>query len=118
MASRNQRSEISFDELLVILKETEVTIIDVRPEREYLAGHIKGARSTPLAELESFIPELDSEREIVVYCRGSYSTLADKALKLLLEAGYHARRLVKGFPEWRAQGLPIEEGELAMSSTS
>jgi rhodanese-related sulfurtransferase len=115
---RDERSEISFNELVVLLNETEVTVLDVRPEREYEAGHVEGALSAPLVRLEEFLPELNVDQEIVVYCRGSYSTLADKALRLLLDNGFDARRLAQGFPEWRAQGMPVEEGAMAVPSAS
>ncbi len=118
LASRDEQSEMSFAELVVLLKETEVIILDVRPEREYLAGRIMGALSVPLNQLEEYLPQLNVDQNIVVYCRGSYSTLADKAVRLLQDAGYRARRLVSGFPEWRARGLPVEEGAVAEQETA
>ena len=45
-----------------------VTVIDVRPREEYLAGHIPGAISLPVAELKKRVPTLSKRRDIVAYC--------------------------------------------------
>jgi rhodanese-related sulfurtransferase len=85
-----------------------VVLLDVRPESEYRAGHIAGARSAPLDELPSLLPKLPRRREIVAYCRGPYCVYADDAVRLLRERGLNARRLDVGFPEWRRAGRPVE----------
>jgi rhodanese-related sulfurtransferase/predicted transcriptional regulator len=107
---RDYKSLISFSELLTLLEEVAVSVVDVRPLREYKAGHIRGACSIPLQELPSRLAEIDKDKEVVVYCRGPYSTLADKAIKTLMAKGYSVRRLQQGFPEWRSQGLPVGSG--------
>ena len=43
------------DDLLRRVKSGEVTVLDVRPVEEYAAGHIPGALSVPVAELEAQI---------------------------------------------------------------
>ena len=95
------------------LLETGVVVIDVRPELEYRQGHIAGARSIPLAELERRLVELPTDREIVAYCRGPYCVFADEAVRLLGQHGFRARRLTDGLPEWRAAGHPTEAAPLA-----
>lgn len=94
-------------ELLARLRDDTVTLIDVRPEAEYRAGHLPAARSVPLAELEARIKELPAGREIVAYCRGPYCILSFEAVHLLRRHGLAARRLRHGVPEWRAAGLPV-----------
>ena len=95
-------------ELRERLARGEVVLLDVRPEAEYRAGHIPGARSAPLATLESLLPTLPRRREIVAYCRGPYCVYADDAVRLLRGRGLRARRLDVGFPEWQRAGLPVE----------
>jgi rhodanese-related sulfurtransferase len=85
-----------------------VVVLDVRPEAEYRAGHIAGARSAPLPTLATLAHELSRRREIVAYCRGPYCVYADDAVRLLRKQGLKARRLDVGFPEWRRAGLPTE----------
>ena len=95
-------------ELRERLARGEVVLLDVRPEAEYRAGHIPGARSAPLATLESLLPTLPRRREIVAYCRGPYCVYADDAVRLLRARGHTARRLEIGIPEWRRAGQPVE----------
>ncbi len=87
-----------------------VTVIDVRPHDEYLAGHIPGARSVPLPELEQRLTELSSGGEIVAYCRGPYCVLAIEAVERLRARGLRATRLEDGITDWRVLGLPVAAG--------
>jgi rhodanese-related sulfurtransferase len=99
--------QLSAEELERLLAHDKVVLLDVRPEPEYRAGHIVGARSAPLAKLPSLLPRLPRRREIVAYCRGPYCVYADDAVRLLRARGLKARRLEVGFPEWRRAGLPV-----------
>jgi rhodanese-related sulfurtransferase/DNA-binding HxlR family transcriptional regulator len=108
LGEREGVEQLSAEELARRLARDQVVLLDVRPEPEYRAGHIAGARSAPLAELPSLLPKLPRRREIVAYCRGPYCVYADDAVRLLRERGLKARRLDVGFPEWRRTGLPIE----------
>lgn len=84
----------------------DIVVLDVRPTNEYAAGHIAGARSIPLAELDTRLAEL-AACEVVAYCRGPYCVLADEAVALLRAHGVPARRLEAGFPDWASLGLPV-----------
>jgi len=91
---------IGRDELIGRLRRGEVVLVDVRPAEEYAAGHIDGARSVPLEELEQKLEELPPDREIVAYCRGPLCAYAHEAVRKLKAAGRPARRLEEGWPEW------------------
>src|SRR5213596_1149973 len=99
---------VSAEELERRLRRGDVVVLDVRPELEYRAGHIAGARSTPLPLLDGLVGTLPRRREIVAYCRGPYCVYADDAVRLLRARGLKARRLDVGYPEWRRAGLPVE----------
>jgi rhodanese-related sulfurtransferase/predicted transcriptional regulator len=92
---------IDRSELLARLADGHVVLIDVRPAEEYAAGHIDGARSIPLAELEGRLAELPDDLEIVAYCRGPFCAYAHEAVRRLRDAGRSARRLEEGWPESR-----------------
>ena len=92
---------IDRDELRERLARGDVLVLDVRPAEEYAAGHIDGARSIPLDELEERLAELPADREIVAYCRGPFCAYAHEAVRRLRRAGMQARRLEDGWPEWR-----------------
>jgi rhodanese-related sulfurtransferase len=98
------------------LRRGDVVVLDVRPATEYAAGHIPGARSLPIAELQRRLAELPNDREIVAYCRGPYCVYADDAVRHLRREGYRAMRLEDGFPEWRRAGLPTAAGPDAASA--
>lgn len=101
------------DEFLARVRSGRVSVIDVRPSAEYLAGHVPGAISIPLEELEASLRDLDPLAEIVAYCRGPQCVLAPQAVALLRARGYRAVRLEEGMPEWRLAGLPVAIGAAA-----
>jgi rhodanese-related sulfurtransferase len=108
LTDRASLDAVCAEELLAKMREEGVVVLDVRPEEEYRAGHIPGARSVPVERLEVYLEELPREREIVAYCRGPYCVFSDEAVVLLQSRGYRARRLREGLPDWRAAGLPVE----------
>ena len=95
---------IDRDELIARLRKGDVVLVDVRPAEEFDAGHIRGARSIPLEELESRLAELPADREVVAYCRGPFCAYAHEAVRTLRADGRSARRLEAGWPEWRLAG--------------
>lgn len=102
---------VSRDELARRLADGDVVVIDVRPAAEYAAGHVAGARSLPIDELERDLDDLPRDAEVVAYCRGPYCVYADDAVRALRARGFEARRLEDGFPEWRRAGMPVAVGE-------
>jgi rhodanese-related sulfurtransferase len=108
--ARDELEPITREELMARADDGGVVVLDVRPREEYDAGHIPGAISVPLGELEGRLEALPRDAEIVAYCRGPYCVLAPQALTLLRRKGYRARRLQDGLPEWRRAGLPVETG--------
>jgi rhodanese-related sulfurtransferase/predicted transcriptional regulator len=100
-------------ELVARMARGDVVLVDVRPPEEYAAGHIEGARSVPLDELERRLAELPPEREVVAYCRGPFCAYAHEAVRRLHAAGRAARRLEDGWPEWRLSSHTVEHHRAA-----
>jgi rhodanese-related sulfurtransferase/predicted transcriptional regulator len=98
---------ISAAELLARLDSDELILLDVRPGVEFESGHIAGARSVPIDELEERLAQLPDEAEVVAYCRGPFCAFADEAVRTLNRSGRHARRLEGGWPEWKLAGAPV-----------
>jgi rhodanese-related sulfurtransferase len=113
LTDRDSLRAITCEELRSRLKDRSVVLLDVRPEEEYQAGHVLGARSIPLEELKARLKEIPKTKEIVAYCRGPYCVFADEAVALLRSRGRRAMRLETGFPDWKARGLPIETASSA-----
>ncbi len=110
---RSDTEPVSMPELLKRARSADVVILDTRPANEYEAGHIAGAISVPVADLRRRLKALPKNKEYVAYCRGPYCVYADQAVEFLQSKGRRASRLLEGFPEWRAAGLPVEIGVAA-----
>lgn len=101
---------VDSEELLRRIGTGEAVVLDVRPDPEFVGGHLPGAIHIPLEELTDRLGELPRDREIIAYCRGQYCALAHDAVRLLNAHGLHARRATDGVLEWRLAGLPVETG--------
>jgi rhodanese-related sulfurtransferase len=108
---REAMETLRADELLLRVRNGEVTLLDVRPPEEFRTGHIPGALSIPLPELKKRLAGLPRSREIVAYCRGPYCVLAMEAVELLRKKGFRAHRMEQGVADWRARGWRIETGD-------
>lgn len=110
LAGREGMLPIDREELRHRVLSGDVVVLDVRPRDEFETGHIPGAASVPLDELEARLAELPSDREVVAYCRGPYCVLAIQAVERLREHGFRATRLEDGVADWRSLGLPLSVG--------
>lgn len=110
LGDRDGIDVVDRDELAARLEDRTVVVLDVRPEREFTAGHIAGARSVPIRELRKQLKALPAGSDVVAYCRGPYCVYADDAVRELLKRGFKAARLKDGFPEWERAGLPVASG--------
>ena len=104
----DQLEPVTLKELRRLMREGDVTVVDVRPEEEFQAGHIAGAHSIPVRELKRRLKEIPKSREVIAYCRGRYCVYSMEAVTILRKNGYRARRAEEGLPDWRAAGLPVE----------
>ena len=111
LEGREGMEPVDRDALIERIREGAVIILDVRPVEEYNAGHIPGAMSIPLKELERHLSELPHNQEIVAYCRGPYCVLAIQAVEMLRAKGFNAVRLEEGIQDLRAIRFPMAVGE-------
>ena len=98
---------ISSQQLFEKLKSRNTLIFDVRPNKEYQQGHIKGAINIQPDEIEEQTQDLSTKKTIVAYCRGPYCVYSYQMIESLRTQGIKALRLEEGFPEWKAAGLPF-----------
>jgi rhodanese-related sulfurtransferase/DNA-binding transcriptional ArsR family regulator len=107
LAENAQLDAVDVDALRAKVRRGEVTLLDVRPEEEFAAGHIPGALSVPLPALAKRLSGLPKTREVVAYCRGPYCVLAVEAVKVLRARGFKAIRLEDGILDWASHGLKL-----------
>ncbi|ORJ59852.1 rhodanese-like domain-containing protein [Geothermobacter hydrogeniphilus] len=94
------------------IENSSLLLIDARISELYAAGHLPGAISLPLDEIESrlsaFQQRIPGDRSLAIYCNGyGCPDSFDLAVKLLA-AGYRDVQVYEGgFPEWRDAGLPV-----------
>jgi len=108
LAHRDELEPVPAREVLRRARDGLVTVLDVRPEEEYAAGHLPGAINVPIEKLEGYLTKLPKRKEIIAYCRGPYCLMSFEAVEKLRRRGFKAKRLEDGYPEWRAAGLPVE----------
>jgi len=104
-----QQLTISSEELARKMQNQSLVILDVRPNNEFLHGHIQGAINVQPGEIKEKINALSSDKIVIAYCRGSYCIYSYEMVEILLSRGFEALRLEEGFPEWKAAGLPFEQ---------
>lgn len=104
---RDSLEPVSRNELLKRIEDGTVSVLDVRPGEEFALGHVPGAFSIPIQELERRLAELPKDKDIIAYCRGPYCVMSFEAVATLRRKGYRVRRLEEGFAEWKAAGLAV-----------
>ena len=86
----------------------EVTVVDVRGQSEWDAGHIPGAVHLPLATLANRLDELPRDTPLVLQCQGGGRSSIASAL--LQANGFEdVTNLRGGIRGWREAGLPMEQ---------
>ena len=93
---------------LIRLMNQGALVLDIRPQAEYAAGHIGGARQMAAEELAKAADTLKRYREkpLVVYCDGG--TLGASAVRQLAAQGFtQVASLKGGLSAWRTENLPL-----------
>ncbi|SRR5579871_6841315 len=105
---RDSLEPVSRAELARRIRHRQVTVLDVRSEQEFAAGHLPGAINIPVNELRRRLNELPRSQQVVAYCRGAYCVFSYEAVAQLRSRGFEAYRLEDGYPEWKAAGMAVE----------
>lgn len=110
LESKDCMEAVDRDALLKRTLSGEAIVLDVRPPEEFQAGHIEGAISVPMKQLEEQLLHLPKDKEIVAYCRGPYCVMSVEAVRMLRARGFRAGRLEDDVYEWASHGLPVAKG--------
>ncbi|HXZ42122.1 MAG TPA: rhodanese-like domain-containing protein, partial [Terriglobales bacterium] len=91
------------------LQAGETSVLDVRREPEWQAGHVEGATWWPLDHFKVSPPEIDRTATIAVHCKSGYRSMI--ACSLLQRAGFqNVTNVIGGFDAWLQAKLPVEVG--------
>ena len=90
-------------------------LIDVRSRAEWLQGHLPGAISMPLLEVNVQAVYIDPSKPILVYCQEGYRATIAASILLRDHAG-DIGILTGGVQEWQACNMPLERPEMCLSS--
>jgi hydroxyacylglutathione hydrolase len=99
--------QISVQALQQRLQSGKLSVLDVRREPEWQAGHIEEAAWWPLDNFKVAAPEVDRDAPLAVHCKSGYRSMI--ACSLLQRAGFrNVTNVIGGFDAWLLAGLPVE----------
>lgn len=85
------------------------TLIDVREDNEFAAGHASGARHMGRGIIERDIVQTfpDKDTELILYCGGGYRSAL--SADMLQKMGYtNVISMDGGWKAWKESGAPVE----------
>jgi rhodanese-related sulfurtransferase len=101
---------ISTLEATQLINRSDALVVDLRGAEDYGKGHILGAKSIPLADLERRAVELDKHKikPLIVYCGDG--NRAGGGVSALRGKGFTSvHNLAGGYAAWQQAGLPVEK---------
>lgn len=104
-------AQVNVNQAISLIKDSTITILDVRTPQEYGQGHLQGARLIPVQELGERISELASlkDRQILVYCHSGNRSSA--ASRMLIKNGFKkVSNLQGGITAWNNAGNKTIKG--------
>ncbi len=93
-----------------LINREKAVVIDVCDGAEYAAGHVTGARSIPLGELEAKLPGAVKNKAtpLVLVCASGMRS--SRAVAVARKLGYeNVQSLSGGMKAWRDANLPVEK---------
>jgi rhodanese-related sulfurtransferase len=95
---------------LVDSKDTNIYILDIRDNKDFVKGHIEGAKNIPFKEVGSSLSKLPKDKQIIVYCYTGQT--GGQTTSLLNVAGFRAKSLNGGMNNgWAKAGYPVVAGK-------
>jgi len=91
---------------LVDSKDSNIYILDIRSNADFIIGHIEGAHNIPFKEVGRNLENLPKDKEIIVYCYTGQT--GGQTTSLLNVAGFNARSLNGGMNNgWAKSEYPV-----------
>ncbi|CAH1191605.1 Thiosulfate sulfurtransferase GlpE [Paenibacillus sp. JJ-223] len=96
---------LTMDEVMEKVNRESIVLVDLRPKEEFEMGHIPGAISMPMDQLDSMMRELPKDAEVIAYCQGPVCAYSALAVQKLQQEGFKAYRMDEGINEWQGHFL-------------
>lgn len=81
------------------------TVVDVREDYEWAAGHIEGALHIPMEQIPARLDELDPDADLHVICRTGGRS--QRVAQWLVANGYSAVNVAGGMGAWLEADRPM-----------
>ncbi|NBF01806.1 rhodanese-like domain-containing protein [Pseudomonas sp. Fl5BN2] len=104
--SRGGRS-LSTRELTALVNGEQGVVIDLRPSKDFAAGHIVGALNIPQDKLMSRVGELEKHKAKTIILVDAQGQHAGTHARELMKSGFTAAKLSGGIASWKADNLPL-----------
>ncbi|MET4577900.1 rhodanese-like domain-containing protein [Ottowia thiooxydans] len=92
-----------------LMNREKAVVIDVCEPAEYAAGHVTGAKSIPLSELETKLPAVVKNKALPLILVCASGARSARAVAVAKKLGYeNTRSLGGGMKAWRDANLPVE----------
>ncbi len=101
---------VSPNDAVLLINREKAVVVDVCEAEEYAAGHVGGAKSIPLSQLEEKLPGSVKNKGLPLILVCQTGARANRALAIAKKLGYEqARALGGGLAAWKAANLPVEK---------
>ncbi|HGM5579116.1 TPA: rhodanese-like domain-containing protein [Pseudomonas putida] len=104
---RRGGQSLSNGQLTALVNAEKGVVIDIRPSKEYSAGHIVGALNIPQDKVVGRIAELEKHKEKTLIIVDAMGQQSGTICRELLKAGFTAAKLSGGVSSWKADNLPL-----------
>ncbi|WP_065257701.1 rhodanese-like domain-containing protein [Pseudomonas bananamidigenes] len=98
---------LSTGELTALVNKEAGLVVDIRPSKEYAAGHIVGALNIPQDKLAARIGELEKHKAKTIILVDALGQTAGTHARELMKSGFTAAKLSGGISSWKGDNLPL-----------
>ena len=93
-----------------LINREKAVVVDVRDAAEFAAGHVTGAKSIPLDDLEAKLPSALKNKALPLILVCASGARSGRAVAIAKKLGYEqAQSLGGGLKAWKDANLPIEK---------
>ena len=99
--------EVNTNDAITLMDEDNLTILDIREEKERKSGFIDRDINIPMSQVKAKLDELNSSKNILVYCKSGMRS--GQIASLLCNNSFQNVYILKGgFNAWQKADLPIQ----------